>query len=318
MENKAHALMAGLFTIVLLIAAIGIGLWFNRDRVERVPYEIATKLSIPGLSPQAAVRYRGLDIGRVDDITFDPKVPGQILIHISIRPDTPITKSTFAVLGSQGVTGIAYIQLDDDGKNPVVVTSTKKNTARIEMRPSLWDQLQNRGMAILEQTEELTKRFNRLLEPINQGAMMAAFDKVGKAADKVGKAADEIESIPRQLGPTLVKLPALTAEAQATLVTISKLAKETSALSGNLNTFAIKLQAPDGAIAKLSAAADQFGAVANRVEFETLPLAHDARTSLRTFNRTLDNFTERPQSILFGTPSMAPGPGEPGFIAPTR
>ncbi len=318
MENKAHALVAGLFTIMLLIAAILIGLWFNRDRVERVPYEIATKLSIPGLSPQAAVRYRGLDIGRVDDITFDPKVPGQILIHISVRPDTPITKSTFAVLGSQGVTGIAYIQLDDDGRNPVVVTSSKKHVARIDMRPSLWDQLQDRGMAILEQTEELTKRFNRLLDPPNQTAMLAAFDKVGKAADKVGKAADEIESIPRQLGPTLAKLPVLAVEAKQTLASISALAKEASALSNNLNTFATRLQAPDGAVAKLSAAADQFGAAANRIEFETLPLTHDARTSLRTFNRTLENFTERPQSLLFGTPSMAPGPGEPGFTAPNR
>ena len=44
-----------------------IGLWLNRDRVERVPYEIATKLSIPGLNPQAAVRYRGLDVGKVDE-----------------------------------------------------------------------------------------------------------------------------------------------------------------------------------------------------------------------------------------------------------
>lgn len=310
MENKAHALVAGLFTIVLLIAAILLGLWFNRDRIERVPYEIATKLSIPGLSPQAAVRYRGLDIGKVDDITFDPKVPGQILIHISVRPDTPITKSTFAVLGSQGVTGIAYVQLDDDGKNPVKVTSTKKQIARIEMRPSLWDQLQDRGMAILEQTEELSKRFNRLLEPENQAAMLAAFDKVGKAAT-------EIEAIPRQLGPTLAKLPALAANAQTALASISKLANQTSVLSGNLDTFASSLQAPNGAVAKLSAAAEQFGAVANRIEFETLPLMHDARTSLRAFNRTLDNFTERPQSILFGTPQMAPGPGEPGFIAPS-
>ena len=311
MENKAHALIAGLFTIVLLIAAILLGLWFNRDRIERVPYEIATKLSVPGLNPQAAVRYRGLDIGKVDDITFDPKVPGQILIHISIRPDTPITKSTYAVLGSQGVTGIAYVQLDDDGKNPVVVTSTKKQIARIEMRPSLWDQLQDRGMAILEQTEELTRRFNRLLEPANQTAMLAAFDKVGKAAT-------EIETIPRQLGPTLAKLPALTADAQLAMASISKLANETSVLSSNLNGFATRLQAPDGAVAKLSAAAEQFGAVANRIEFETLPLAHDARTSLRTLNRTLDNFTERPQSILFGSPHMTPGPGEPGFTAPGK
>ena len=35
MENKAHALMAGIFTIALLIAAALIAMWFNRDREER-------------------------------------------------------------------------------------------------------------------------------------------------------------------------------------------------------------------------------------------------------------------------------------------
>ncbi|HWV63003.1 MAG TPA: MlaD family protein, partial [Oxalicibacterium sp.] len=114
MENKAHALMAGIFTIALLIAAVLIALWFNRDREERVPYEIATTLSVPGLTPQAAVRYRGLDVGRVDEVLFDPKVPGQILIRFSVAKNTPITHSTFATLSYQGVTGLAYVQLDDD------------------------------------------------------------------------------------------------------------------------------------------------------------------------------------------------------------
>lgn len=311
MENKAHALMAGIFTIVLLIAAILASLWFNRDRVERVPYEIATKLSVPGLNPQAAVRYRGLDIGRVDKISFDPRVPGQILIHISIRPDAPITKGTYAVLGYQGVTGIAYVQLDDDGANPLVVASSKNAIARIEMRPSLLDQLETRGLAILVQTEELTKRFNNLLQPANQKTMLDAFDNVSKAAT-------EVETIPRQLGPTLAKLPALTADAQATLASVTNLAKSTTNLTGNLDALASKLQAPDGPVAKFSNTADEVSALANRVEFETLPLAHDARTSLRTFNRTLDNLNEHPQSILFGTSGMAPGPGESGFVAPTK
>ena len=65
MENKAHAMIAGLFTIAMLAIAVLAAIWFNRDREVRVPYQIATRLSVPGLNPQAAVRYRGLDeVGR--------------------------------------------------------------------------------------------------------------------------------------------------------------------------------------------------------------------------------------------------------------
>lgn len=311
MENKAHALLAGLFTIALLIAAILIGLWLNRDRVQWVPYEMATKLSVPGLNPQAAVRYRGLDVGRVDEITFDPEVPGQILIHISIKPDTPITLSTYGVLGYQGVTGIAYVQLDDDGSHPTKVASTKTHISRIPMRPSLLDTLQTKGLAILEQTEVLTKRFNTLLDPANQKAMMAAFDNVSKAAN-------EVETIPRKLQPTLDTLPALAAESRLTLTSISKLSKDASVLTGNLDALTTQLRSPEGPVAKLSSTADEVGAVAGRIEFEAMPLARDARGTMRTLNRTLDAFNERPQSLLLGTPGMAPGPGEPGFSAPAK
>lgn len=302
MENKSHALMAGLFTLLLLVAAVFIALWLNRDRVDRVPYEMVTKLSIPGLNPQAAVRYRGLDVGKVDAITFDPAVPGQILVHISVRPDTPITKSTFGTLAYQGVTGIAYVQLDDDGSNPVRVTSSKERIARIDMRPSLLDNLQSRGLAIMMQTEEVAKRVNTLLSGGNQQAILGAFTNVSKAAN-------QLETIPRRLQPTLERLPALTAGLQQTLSSLDKLSKDSSRLTGSLNTLATQLAAPQGPVAKLSAVADQ-------VELEALPLMREARGSARSFTRTLDNLNERPQSILFGKPRLEPGPGEAGFADP--
>lgn len=313
MENKSHALMAGLFTLVLLIAGILISLWLNRDRVERVPYEMVTKLSVPGLNPQAAVRYRGLDVGKVDEITFDPQVPGQILVHFSVKPDTPITHSTYGVLGYQGVTGIAYVQLDDDGSKPQKLPSSKDIIARIEMRPSLFDTIQSKGQVILEQTQELTKRFNVLLAPENQDRMLNAFDRVSSAADAV-------KTIPAKLDPALEKLPTLVAQAQQSLVALAILSKDVSALTGNLNAFATQLQSPQGPVARIAASAQQLGAVAGSVEHDALPrintLTTEARTSIRGLNMTIDNFNRQPQSILFGASGAAPGPGEPGFIAP--
>ena len=309
MENKAHALIAGIFTLVMLVAGILLAMWFNRDRVVRIPYEMATKLSVPGLSPQADVRYRGLDVGKVDEITFDPGVPGQILVHISVKPNTPITHSTYGVLGYQGVTGIAYVQLDDDGTKSTKLKSSKSQIARIEMRPSLLDNLQNRGLAILKQTEELTMRFNRLLTPENQSLMLDAFNTVSKAASA-------IETIPHQLEPTLEKLPALTRQADRTLNSINSLSHDVAGLSKNINGLTNKLQAPDGTVDRLGVAADQLGAAAAKVELEVAPLAGDARSTMHALDRSLDTVNNRPQSILFGTGALPPGPGEAGFVAP--
>ncbi len=309
MENKAHALLAGLFTIALLAAAVAIAMWLGRDETERVPYEIATKLSVPGLSPQAAVRYRGLEVGKVESIDFDPNVPGQILVRMLVQADTPVTQSTYGTLGYQGVTGIAYIQLDDDGSKPVRIHSTEDKVARIEMRPSLFDALQVKGMEILTQTEELTRRINGMLSPENEQMILAAFKKVGEAAS-------EIETIPRQLQPTLARLPALTEQTNRTMAAVGTLADNVGELSKNLNALTTSLQGPDGTVSRLTTTIDQVGAVAHRLETEALPLAHDARSTLRALNRTIDTFREQPQSILFGVSGRAPGPGEAGFTAP--
>ncbi|MDB5767502.1 MAG: putative signal peptide protein [Collimonas fungivorans] len=315
MENKAHALIAGLFTVALLIATLFGVMWFNSDRVERIPYEIATKLSVPGLNPQADVRYRGLDAGKVDTITFDPKSPGQILIKIKINPDTPMTQSTFATLGYQGVTGIAYIQLDDDGSKPLKLDSSKQHLARIELRPSLFDNLQTKGALILSRANEMVDKLNGLLDPENQKTMVKAFSDVSKTVN-------EYQGIPQQLQPTLKQLPALTGQLNQTLASVTALSNNMMVLSKNLNTLTNSLQGPDGAVANLAGAVQNIGSVANGVEYDTLPrfnvLTTEARSSMRNLNQTMDHFNQQPQSILFGSKPLPPGPGEAGFVAPGK
>ncbi|GGI19772.1 MlaD family protein [Oxalicibacterium faecigallinarum] len=309
MENKAHALMAGIFTIALLIAAALIAMWFNRDREERIPYEIATNLSVPGLNPQAAVRYRGLDVGRVNEVLFDPEQPGRILIRFGVSKNTPITNSTFATLSYQGVTGLAYVQLDDTGRDPTLLPSSKNKVARIELRPGLLDTLQLRGLAILRQTEEVAQKLNTFLSDDNQKKMIAAFTDVSEAADKIA-------TIPDKLQPALDEFPALTRNANQMVISLNKLSDDATVLTGNLNTFATRLNAEDGPLAGFSGAVDNVGSAASVIEYQAVPLINETKTSMRALNRTLENFNQRPQSILFGNGAPQPGPGEPGFRAP--
>ena len=47
MENRSYALMTGFFTVALLVAAILIGLWFNRDRTKLSPYGLPPPRPFP-------------------------------------------------------------------------------------------------------------------------------------------------------------------------------------------------------------------------------------------------------------------------------
>jgi phospholipid/cholesterol/gamma-HCH transport system substrate-binding protein len=319
MENRSHALMTGIFTIALLVATVLAGIWFNRDRTERVPYEIATVQAISGLNPQAAVRYRGLEVGQVNEIIFDPATTGQVLIRLSIDKGAPVTSTTFAKLGYQGVTGIASVDLDDEKTGSPRLASSAERMARIPLRPGFLDQLEKRGLVILEKAEQITTSIDAMLTPANQKMIVGAFDKVGRAADA-------IEAVPKQLEPTLARLPQLAGKAEESLASFNELSANASKTAKSFDRLATSLQAPDGPINRLNVTVDRVGssleAVTSELEMQTLPhlvtMADEARTSLRAVRRTADTLNNRPQSILFGTPNGTPGPGEPGFVAPTK
>ena len=315
MENRSYALMTGVFTIALLVATVLVGLWLNRDKTELSPYEIVTTQSIPGLNPQATVRYRGLEVGRVDEIIFDPKVTGQILIKLSVEEGSPITTTTFASLGYQGVTGIAFIQLDDERTGSPLLKTEKEHVGRIPLRPGLLDQLEKRGLAILDRTEEITARINNMMSDENQKTILGAFDNISKAAAAYGE-------IPQKLGPTIDKLPRLADKMETSLDSFDTFADSATTTVRNYDRLATGLQAPDGPLNRLNGAIDSLTGVTADLEAETLPhvvrMTDEARTALRSVRRTADSISERPQSILFGAPDAQPGPGEPGFAAPTK
>ncbi len=322
MEHRAHAFATGIFTIALFCVAVLVSLWLNRDRVERIPYVVATTRSVSGLSPQAPIRFRGLEVGRVKSVAFDTKVPGQILIELNINPDAPLTTTTYATLGFQGITGIPFVQLNDDSTTPIALSSTQNSIARIEMRASIFDQLETHGSLILTRAEELTGRLNDFLTPDNQKLIFTMFNQMTKTAN-------EFETMPQQVQPAIAQLPTLMAETRQTLVAVNAFTKDVKVLSENMSGLMAQIQAPDGPLQSASKTISQAGTVisaaqslVNDVENRTLPrvnaLTDEARNSIRNVNRSINTLTEQPQSILFGSPAIAPGPGEPGFVAPVK
>src|SRR6478752_4023690 len=144
MENKAHALAAGIFVVAVSILLVGLAAWLTRDTGDRDLYEISTRETVTGLQAQAAVRYRGVDVGKVAEIGFDPKAQGNVLMRLEIDHNAPVTSDTFATLGFQGVTGLAFVQLDDTGKPAPLLQPDDEVPPRIPLRPGLLSTITDR------------------------------------------------------------------------------------------------------------------------------------------------------------------------------
>ncbi|CAG4904808.1 MlaD family protein [Paraburkholderia saeva] len=314
MENKSHAFWAGLFTVVLVVS-IGIAAFlFNVDRSVREPYDLIARTNVTGLFTDAAVRYRGLDVGKVQSIKFDRTHPGQILIRIMVDRNAPITHSTYGSLGFQGVTGIAFIQLDDTGKDPSPLPSTPKQIAQIPMRPGLLDQLQQRGDILLRKLERVANDVDELLSPEMRAQLTAT-------AASLQHAADGVATLSQQMAPAAAKLPSTLNQLDRTLASTNQLVtglnRPDGPLESNLNKVGTAAQQAGIALTSINETVQELSA---RVGYDTLPhvstLADDVRSAARSVDRAADTFSNNPRSVLFGAAPAAPGPGEPGFAWP--
>jgi phospholipid/cholesterol/gamma-HCH transport system substrate-binding protein len=314
MENKAHALAAGAFVLGLLAVLVGLVVWFTRDSTVRNIYELSTRDAVSGLQPQAMVRYRGIAVGKVTLIDFDPKVKGNVRVRITVDERVPLTTSSFATLSYQGVTGLAFIALDDKGESNVALKPDNGDPPRIPLKPSMLAQLQDRGEAIINQVEEVTKRANRLLNDDNQKRVADALENIAAATSSANQLMLRLDgTVKTGVAPVLQRLP-------DTLDSVKKAAGDVSRVANNFNGTVTRLNAPDGPVQRLGDGTKALAQAVDSFNSATLPrvnrVADDTSHAVRRLGRAADSINDNPQSLLFGNGGAAAGPGEPGFSPP--
>jgi ABC-type transport system involved in resistance to organic solvents, periplasmic component len=114
MEAKVNFTLVGLFVLVLAVGLIGGVLWFGSDKQFGKQYEtylVYEDESVSGLNLNAPVKYRGVDVGSVGKIELDADDSERVRLSLNIELGTPVKEDTVAVLRTQGLTGIAYVDL---------------------------------------------------------------------------------------------------------------------------------------------------------------------------------------------------------------
>ena len=323
MENKSHAFAAGLFVLVVTALVVGLGVWLTRDRGNYQSYELSSGEGVAGLQPQAAVRYKGVSVGRVTHIGFDSQASGNVLIRIAVSVDAPITPTTFAVLGYQGVTGLAYVLLDDAGEPYPAIAPGPSGLPRLPLRTSPFTQLFDQGPAILSRVQEATERINQVLSDDNQRLLRELLANTGQAAGSVHTLSQRLDAtVQQRLDPALAALPPLAREATGALQSMRQAGEQVSGMAAEIGQTAKRINAPGGTLEQTERGAQALAQAVERVGTTTLPrmerAADETARAARLTGRAASSLSENPQGILYGPGRGQPGPGEPGFTAPQR
>ncbi|MBL8504684.1 MAG: MCE family protein [Rhodocyclaceae bacterium] len=302
MENRAHALAAGIFTLLLGLAIAATVFWFSGKREATNEYILVSKGNISGLNTQAQVRFRGIRAGKVQDIELDPKDPRSILISISVAADLPITRGTTARLHHQGVTGLASILLEDKGDKPEPLTSADGEPPRIALLPGFMDTLSDNAAELMKQMHLVAERTTVLLSEQN--------------VKRIGQTLANVETATAGLSGSMQDLPQLMASLKkalsddnlkrlsATLANMEKASGEAAPLIANLQGVAKKLDVLLG---------ESGGEIAQTTLPRLNALLQELAVNSRQMTRLLDQLEESPSMLVFGRGAPRPGPGEAGF-----
>lgn len=308
MENRSHALLAGLFTVAFLIAAALALWWLGGMREPTDTYLLETRGSVAGLNLEAQVRYRGIRAGKVLSIEPDPADPAVLLIEIGLASRYRLTDRTVARLNYQGVTGLAYVMLEEGKTGQGVLLDTGGAPPRIRIQPGLFDTLGDKAGDIANQIAELTARLNRLFDDRNAQNLARTLDNLAVASESLREAPRLVAVLRAALSADNLK------RFNAILVHLERTAGEAAPLTAEARKLVATM---DDLARRLDRVA---GGVGARLDAETLPRAEalfsELTAATRRLDRLLDTLNDTPQAVIFGATPARPGPGEAGFAAP--
>ncbi|WP_394752140.1 MlaD family protein [Crenothrix sp.] len=321
MGKTNHALMTGLFLLALITATVAIIYWIGHLERERDNYIVATQSSVSGLNPESTVFFRGIPVGKVTHINFDPVNAGTILIGIEVDKEVILTKGVYATLHLKGVTGLNQLELEDTSKNREKLLPGENSGYRIPLKPSITDKLLDSGDVLLKKADHLMMRLSAILSDENE-------KNIGGILSNIKSLTDKLNALQKSIDKALIGVPELSADAHKTLTHFDGLSKDSSTTLAHINNLTADLQSLTKEVKKLSQKTGSFinkaeGLVdsgknaGNMLSETTLPKANallaDLQSTSQQVKRIAMMLENNPQALLLGPKQQTPGPGEPGY-----
>jgi phospholipid/cholesterol/gamma-HCH transport system substrate-binding protein len=315
MEEKVNFAIVGVFVLGLGAAMIAGVLWLASGGAYRKTYDTYQTYmneSVSGLSRDAPVRYRGVEVGRVRMMALVPTHAEQVQLTLDIAHGTPIKQDTVAMLRVQGLTGIAYVELSGgSASSPILHALPGEPYPVIRSRPSLTLRLESAVTTLLANLNRTSENLNALLNQNNRREFKQTLADLHVVAQTLAARSADINSGLANAARTLNNSARVSAELPQLVERLQKSADEFDRMTSEIT------RAGQSASAALSGANATLAGTRSDLQqatSDTLPQVRQLVSQLRELTRSLRRVSEEveqnPSVLLFGKPPPEPGPGE--------
>ncbi len=303
MARKVSSRALGIFVTAGALLGVAAIIWVGASKYFEKGVRYATYFdeSVQGLQRDSAVKYRGVDVGRVEEIRVAPDNRLiEIVMKIRLRED--VEKSTVASLKVAGITGIVFVELDRRDPEEPDLSPRLDFASEYPIIPSKPSQIRQ----IFSGIDEIVEKIKQVdLEGISKSVARSA-----KAAEdllsgpRTQKVLANLESISANLDRTAARVEKITAEGR-----LEGIAEETQAALAEARSLIattrdeIKALRLAETAEKANRAVDHLSRTSRTTARDVQVMSDNLRRASETLERLLERLESNPSDLIFsGTP----------------
>ncbi len=302
MKDNQKYLLIGVFIIFSVTVLVSVWLWFSSsNRQVYDTYLAVFHEPIDGVTTSSVVKYNGVEIGKVKQIELDKQNPNNIRVYINVLQGTPITTITYAVMKSQGITGMSYIDLrlnDASVKYQIITPTEVPPYPEIQTKSSLLFSLSEQAQSVTDNVKDISVQAKLLLDNKN-------INHVANIVANLDTISQSIASRSKQISKSIDILNDVLNSVKSNSQQVSQLMQNASTLTQNLNKTTNNLNTM-------------------LTTMQNTTLQNVNSTLLPNMNQTIENMNrasiqleellkmlnQNPSSLVRGRTSPMKGPGE--------
>jgi len=314
MTSKSSYMLVGAFVLVLAAAFIWGILWISAggtpQSIDR--YVVYMTDSVSGLNVDAPLSYRGVNVGKVEQISIDSKNPQLVRLLLQIRRGTPISEDTVATLQYQGLTGIASVNLTGGGPGaPPPVTLPGDDYPIIQSRPSIFASLDTSLEGLLASVTEASTSLNALLSEGNRTNVARSLESIATLSDNFARQSSHLETLINHLEATLTNTSTASANFPQLVSEFTRSAEAITRMADEIRGIGEKLSAASAGIEKtVNESSDGVVDFARTTLPEIAQMVYELRVASENLRRMSEALEQNPSVLIYGAPEPEPGPGE--------
>jgi phospholipid/cholesterol/gamma-HCH transport system substrate-binding protein len=199
MESKINYFIVGVFVVLFSAGLAGFVFWLERYGTQEdfKYYKTYVKESVSGLSQDASVKYRGVDVGVVKNIRINPENSEEVELLLKVKHETPIKEDMVVILKFYGLTGLAFIEIEGGSKSSPLLTSQNDEIPVIRSSPSIYTRLNDSLPDIAQKLSTALSGINELLNEDNLENIRESISNIKEVSLYVKNYKDDIDTLLR-------------------------------------------------------------------------------------------------------------------------